>query len=108
MTSVPAKMAETKSSKSSVTRSGKVAFLGLGSVGHVAATALRFYAMTRGGLHWLSLWPLIMMETWVVQLLADAVERRPLKWRLPLEAAIEVRKLGVLPNRFRAAVRCPS
>lgn len=52
----------------------------------VLATAFRFHALTRGGLQWLSLFPLIMAEVWILQLLADGIEKRPLKM-LPREGA---------------------
>jgi alkylglycerol monooxygenase len=67
------------SSKSKVTAAAKATFLGLGSIGHFLATAVRYQALSRGGLHLLLLWPLVMLETWVVQLLADFTERRPFK-----------------------------
>ena len=39
------------SSKSKVTAAAKATFLGLGSIGHFLATAVRYQALSRGGLH---------------------------------------------------------
>ena len=46
-------------SRPAVPPSAKALFLSIGSVGHVVATAVRFFIMTWGGLHWMSLWPFI-------------------------------------------------
>ena len=46
-------------SRPAVPPSAKALFLSIGSIGHVVATAVRFFIMTWGGLHWMSLWPFI-------------------------------------------------